>query len=277
MANLASNVNSAITRGGAKLGGLTKGITNFTKSITDPIQDLLGVKGELYTIGYIPYQPFNESSSLGKLGNKALRSGLGGGLMKAYNSAVSAVNQIPGINITAGTAVQNGITIDGFFRFESELGVDLPTYPIQYQTDINMHRIRKPDVVAMEVFISSYGRDDVITNVATEILNNDLVSLLTGVNGDTARIRRKLNELRWLMQVGKPFTLYTPHNLYENMVLTKIRPRNDEQTMDGWSGVLEFREMIYYTDAYDSKSRLTKKALSSAGASLVNTWKALIG
>jgi hypothetical protein len=276
MADIVSKVDSTISRGGAKLGGLTKGITKGIKSVTDPVQKLLGVKGELYTIGYIPWQPFDNDSFFGKAGNSLLSKGLGGGLMKAYNSALSTVNQIPGVNITAGSATQNGITIDGFFRFEGEMGVTLPTYPIQYRTDISMHRIRTPDTVAMEIFISSYGKDDVISNAVKEIMNNDLVSLLTGVSGDTARIRRKLNEFRWLMQTGKPFTLYTPHCVYENMVLTKIRPKNDEQTMDGWSGVLEFKEVIYYTDANDSKSRLTKKGLSKAGDSVINSFKELL-
>lgn len=271
MADIVSSINSSISRAGAKLGGITKGITSGIKSVTDPVQELLGVKGELYTIGYIPWQPFNQDTVGGKIGNKLLRGGLVGGLMKAYNSAS---NLIP-VSLP-GTAVQNGITIDGFFRFEGEMGVDLPTYPIQYQTDINMHRIRTPDTVAMEIFISSYGSDDIVTNAVTEVLNNDLVSLATGVNGNTARVRKKLNELRWLMQVGRPFQLYTPHCVYENMVLTKIKPKNDETSMDGWSGILEFKEMIYYTDTNDSKSRLTKKSLSQAGSSIVNSFKALL-
>jgi hypothetical protein len=46
--------------------------------------------------------------------------------------------------------------------------------------------------------------------------------------------------------------------------------------MDGWSGVLEFKEVIYYTDANDSKSRLTKKGLSKAGDSVINSFKELL-
>lgn len=267
MADFFSKVDSTISRGGAKLGGLTKGITKGIKSVTDPVQKLLGVKGELYTIGYIGNYFQDEYSFF--------RGGVLGGLLKAYQNAESIVNQAREKKQEL-SFVQNGITIDGFFRFEGEMGVDLPTYPIQYQTDINMHRIRTPDTVAMEIFISSYGSDDYLGDKITDVLNNDFVSLLTGVSGDTARIRRKLNEFRWLMQTGKPFTLYTPHCVYENMVLTKIHPKNDEQTMDGWSGVLEFKEVIYYTDANDSKSRLTKKSLSKAGENLTNTFKSLI-
>lgn len=269
MADIYAGVKSSITRGGAKLGGVTKGMTNAITSVTDPVQKLLGVKGQLYTIGYIGLR--QESGA-----KKIFRGGFAESLRKTYYSALDAVQRNSlgffGIDEKRG-AVQNGITIDGFFRFEGVMGVELPTYPIQYQTDINMHRIRTPDTVAMEIFISAYGSDDIVSDSIKELRNNDFVSLLAGEDGNTARIRRKLNELRWLMQAGKPFSLYTPHCIYENMVLTKIHPKNDEQTMDGWSGILEFKEIIYYTDANDTKSRVTKTALSPEANSVVSKFR----
>ena len=266
MADIYAGVKSSITRGGAKLGGITKGITNAITSVTDPVQKLLGVKGELYTIGYIG---FEEDSKFPKF----LQGGLVGSLAKTVFSVGGAFNRNFGTSLWE--SVQNGITIDGFFRFEGVMGVELPTYPIQYQTDINMHRIRTPDTVAMELFISAYGSDDIVSDSIKELRNNNLVSLLSGEDGNTARIRRKLNEFRWLMQAGKPFKLYTPHCIYENMVLTKIHPKNDEQTMDGWSGILEFKEVVYYTDANDTKSRVTKSALSPQANSVVAKFKSL--
>lgn len=270
MADIVSSINSSISRAGAKLGGITKGITSGIKSVTDPVQELQGVKGQLYTIGYIGLRPESGAKQIFRGGfiEEAIR--------KTYYSALDAAQRNSlgffGIDEKRG-AVQNGITIDGFFRFEGEMGVDLPTYPIQYQTDINMHRIRTPDTVAMEVFVSAYGSDDIVSDTVREIRNNNLVSLLTAESGNTARVRRKIDEFRWLMQTGKPFSLYTPHCIYENMVLTKIKPKNDETSMDGWSGVLEFKEIIYYTDVNDTKSRVTKRALSAAANSIYGTYK----
>lgn len=272
MADIYSGIKSSVTRGGAKIGGLTKGLTKAITSITDPVQELLGVKGELYTIGYIGLR---EEAGVKDI----FRGGLIGDLRKTYYNALSAIqrNELGFFGIDElRSAQQNGITIDGFFRFEGEMGVDLPTYPIQYQTDINMHRIRTPDTVAMEVFVSAYGSDDIVSDTIREVRNNNLVSLFAGEDGNTARVRRKLDEFRWLMQVGRPFTLYTPHCIYENMVLAKIRPKNDEQTMDGWSGVLEFKEMIYYTDSNDSQSRVSKRPLSAQANSVVSKFKSLI-
>lgn len=266
--NTVGGINSTITRGGTKLGDLTGGLTSGIKSITDPVEELFGVKGELYTIGYIAAE-FQEKSPL-------LSNGLTGGLIKAYQNAAGMANQF-GADIGFGMPLQNATTVDGFFRFEGDMGVELPTYPIQFQTNINMHRIRTTDVVSTEIFISSRAKDDPLEAATQIITNNDFVSLLTGVSGDVARVRRKINELRWLQNNGQPFLYYTPHCVYENMLLKRIRPKNDEQTMDGFSAVLEFQEVIYYTDANDSTSRRNKKPLSEPGNAVVESIKQITG
>lgn len=274
LASLTGKANSLVGRGGAKLNDLTGGLTKGIKSWTDPISELMGVKGELYTIGYIAAE-WQESSPM-------LQNGLVGGMIKAYQNAASQVNSLLGAagldsDITKfGLPVQNATTVDGFFRFEGNMDVQLPSYPIQFQTNINMQRIRNPDVVSAEIFISSRMSDDIVEKTSRILSDNNLISLATGTDGDQARVRRKINELRWLQNNGRPFTYYTPHCVYENMVLKSIKPKNDEQTMDGFSAVLTFQEVIYYTNVYDSTSRRSKKALSAAGQGIVTNAKQIL-
>lgn len=256
-----------LTRANVSLGGLTKGITGAITSITNPIQELFGVKGELYTIGYIAAD-WQDASPL-------LKNGLLGGLIKTWHNVARSVSQFFS-DVPMGGQTQDGITIDGFFNFASEMSVSIPENPLMYDTPIADHRIRTPDAVSMDVFINAYASDDVLEEASRLITDNDLVSLLTGTSGNTARVRRKLNEFRWLQNQGRPFTLYTPHGVFENMLLQKITAKNDHETMDGWAGTLVFREVVYYTDAFDGTQKSTKKALSSTADSFYNSLKSII-
>ena len=254
----------AISKAGVKLGGLTKGITGAINSVVSPVQELFGVKSEIYTIGYIPAD-WQESNPL-------LQNGLIGGLVRTVQNANRMSDGALG---DWAKPKQYGTTIDGFFDFESTFEVDLPENPMMYDTPITDHRVRKPDQCVMNVFVSSYKSDDVLEEASKLITNNDLVSMVTGTSGDTARIRRKLNELRWLQTRGRPFRLYTPHGILENMVISKITPKNDEQTMDGFAARVEFREIVYYKDVYDTSSRVSKKDLSSTSKSFFNSMKSI--
>lgn len=257
-----------ISKAGVKIGGLTKGVTGAINNVVSPVQELFGVKSEIYTIGYIPAE-YQESNPL-------LQNGLVGGLMKTVQNFDRMIggyaSEWTGLNLQP---TQYGTTIDGFFDFESTFEVDLPENPMMYDTPITDHRVRKPDQCVMNVFVSSYKSDDVLEEASKLITNNDLVSMVTGTSGDTARIRRKLNELRWLQTRGRPFRLYTPHGILENMVISKITPKNDEQTMDGFAARVEFREIVYYKDVYDTSSRVSKKDLSSTSSSFWNSMKGI--
>lgn len=268
MEDIATSANNILSRGGVKLGGLTKNITKGIKSVTGPVEKLLGVKGPIYTIGYIARE--FKSDTPNWLVNNGLTRGLYQAITNVGDSAASLRDR------TTGLALQNGTTIDGFFSFSGNMEVSLPSYPIQLGSDINMQRVRKPDTLSMEIFISSHKSDDILERSARVITDDGLTSLITGKSGGQARIERKLNELRWLNQSGRPFRLYTPHCIYENMVLARIKPTNDEQTMDGWSGTLDFKEIIYYSDAKDTTSRKSKKELSNASKSIIQKFSQVL-
>ena len=253
------------------------GFKNFTDSI-DAINDIadmfsgaFGVKSPYLTIGEISATNWLDTSTYGQLVNA---SGLGG--------AVRAVQ-----NIIYGEN-QQGVIIDCLGDVSGESSVEFTSNPMMYITNgVVDTRIRQPARVNATIGISNYLADDILgdlLNVGTRALGNlgnGIVNQL--LNGGQTRAQAALYRLRWLMENGKPFTVYTPHGMYENMLIKSIKPRTTDQSMDMLYADIEFQEAIMYTYYREDSAELKKSsipmrtAINSTGNTTVSKTLSKIG
>jgi hypothetical protein len=61
------------------------------------------------------------------------------------------------------------------------------------------------------------------------------------------------------MENGKPFTVYTPHGYYENMLIQSLSPRTDESNMDMLLCDITYQEAIL-SAPYSSRDDLANRA-----------------
>lgn len=249
----------------------TDGFKNLTDTISavndisDMFSGLFGVKAPYLTIGEIQQTDWLDSSTAGKYLSAA---GLGG--------AVRAVQ-----NLVYGTE-QQGVIIDCLGDVSGETSVEFTSNPMMYITNgVIDSRIRQPARVNAVVGISNYLADDILgdlLNVGTRALGNlggGIVNQL--LNGGSTRAQAALYRLRWLMENGKPFTLYTPHGVYENMLIKSIKPRTTDATMDMLYADIEFQEVIMYTYYRNSVVDLQKSSIPARlSLSNANTGNATI-
>jgi len=217
--------------------------------VSDMFATALGVKAPYLTIGEIQASSWLDDSTYGQYASAA---GFGG--------AVRAIQ-----NLVYGTE-QQGVIIDCLGDVSGETSVEFTTNPMMYMTNgVVDTRIRQPAKVNAVVGISNYLADDILgdlLNVGTRALGNlgnGIVNQL--LNGGSTRAQAALYRLRWLMENGKPFTLYTPHGTYENMLIKSIKPRTTDSTMDMLYADIEFQEVIMYTYYRSDVSELKKSSI----------------
>lgn len=231
------------------------GVKQFTDTvsalneISDMFSNVFGIKAPYLTIGEIQASNWLDDSIYGQYASAA---GLGG--------AVRAVQ-----NIVYGTE-QQGVIIDCLGDVSGDTSVEFTSNPMMYITNgVVDTRIRQPAKVNAVVGISNYLADDILgdlLNVGTRALGNlgsGVVNQL--LNGGCTRAQAALYRLRWLMENGKPFTLYTPHGTYENMLIKSIKPRTTDATMDMLYADIEFQEVIMYTYYRSDVSELKKSSI----------------
>ncbi len=228
------------------------GFKDFTDTISavndaaDMFSGLFGVKAPYLTIGEIQRTNWLDSSNTGKYLSAA---GVG--------ASVRAVQ-----NLVYGTE-QQGVIIDCLGDVSGETSVDFTSNPMMYMTNgIVDTRIRQPARINAVVGISNYLADDVLgdlLNVGTRALGNLGSGVINQLlNGGATRAQAALYRLRWLMENGKPFTVYTPHGMYENMLIKSIKPRTTDTTMDMLYADIEFQEVILYSYYRESTTDLKK-------------------
>lgn len=118
-------------------------------------------------------------------------------------------------------------------------------------------RVRKPTTVKAVVAVSNYLSDDLIGSVAntvSQLLGNITTQWFNDLlyDGNT-RAQHALYKLRWLMENGTPFTLYTPHGIYYNMLIESLTPKTDQNTMDCLMCEITFREVIMWRPYFANK------------------------
>lgn len=209
---------------------------NTASAVADTISNSLGNRSPYYIIGEIP-----EEAEWGKTSEKYL--GAVGGAVRAISKLVSGV-------------VQEGVIIDCLGDVDGESSVEFTQNPIMYVTNsVTDSRMRKPATVNAVVAVSNYNSDSIIEQAvnslagSADITGGWLTNVLTSnlFYGGNTRAQYALYRLRWLMENGNPFTVYTPHGIYENMLIKSIKPRTDATKMDMLYATIEFEEMIMYT------------------------------
>lgn len=227
--------------------GLLAGVrtqVNAAKAIGESITNALGVRSPYYVIGEIPSEDaFNPA------------------IKTVYN--FSALGGIIRAVQALKTTEQEGVIIDCLGDVSSTISVEFTKNPLLYQSSTVIDsRVRKPTVVKATVAVSNYLSDDLVGSVASGGINSifgafglaDLGQVVGNelmYDGNT-RAQKALYNLRWLMENGRPFTVYTPHGFYENMLIRSLEPKTTETSMDMLLCDITFEEAIMYRPYFTS-------------------------
>lgn len=214
-----------------------RGTINTVSSMAATLSESLGNKNPYYIIGEVP----SEKDDVGSWSEKHL--GSAGGIVRAVTKLIY-------------TPSQEGVIIDCLGDVDGESAVEFTQNPIMYVTgSVTDSRVRKPATVSAVVCVSNYRSDTVIEESVSsisgglDIAGGWMTRVLTSnlFYGGNTRAQYALYRLRWLMENGIPFTVHTPHGIYENMLIKSIRPRTDDTKMDMLYATIEFEEIIMYT------------------------------
>ena len=238
--NLNNNV-SGYSMGTGGLLSRTK-INEYT-TVAETITNALGTRSPYFKIGEIPADNWwnrnRVSDYLGKFGN--------------VTRAVSELIDGP---------VQEGVIIDCLGEMAGNIAIDITTNPILFKgNQVADGRLRTPNTLKVVVAVSNYNNDDIIGMAVDTLAALDTTGILQSSanmlqgNGNT-RAQIALYKLRGLQEQGQPFKVYTPHGIYENMVIKAIEPITNEGTMDMLFASITFVEIIYaqpyYSNAKDA-------------------------
>ena len=147
---------------------------------------------------------------------------------------------------------QLGVIIDGLGDMDGTMSVEFTSNPTYFMNSTTTdQRYRKPTTLRMTVMVSNYLTDNLAGDVLNGVSALDPTGLLSNVSdvllyGGNTRAQAALYKLRWLMENGEPFTVHTPHGIYENMLIKSLKPTTDASKMDMLYCDIEFQEMLFY-------------------------------
>lgn len=152
------------------------------------------------------------------------------------------------VSYFTGDLQQGGVIIDGFDNFRGDISVALPDNPVMYRTSVSDQVVRNPNRVSMRVYVDLMHTDDIVQNIK-QMFVNSLGGLggtiLNAVTGEKLnRAQKALEGLQWIQENGNPFKVYTPHKVYENMMIEKITPINDQKMNEILAADITFKEII---------------------------------
>lgn len=199
----------------------------------------LGVRNDMYYIGRI-----------------STNSGLTG-----WKDLDNSINKIKAVY--TGKGQEKGVIIDGFDNFKSDINVALPSQPVMYSTDITNQRVRNPNSLTMRIYVSNLNSDDILGGFLEDIKN-----LAQTFYSTKKRSMVALENLQWIQEQGKPFKVYTPVKVYENMLIEKINPVSDKTTNDMLVADITFREIVFARPLGD----ISKESARTAPSEIVNTF-----
>lgn len=243
-------------------GNSLLGVANYVDIATDvasEISNALGYRAPMYTIGEIPAEGTEEVS-------KWLPDSLGN-VVRAIGDAISGNEQ-------------DGVIIDGIEDFSGSFKMDLPKNAMLYRSSgITDQRVRTPCECKMKVYVSNYLSDDLLGSITNQVNALDPTGLLSKVtdnllrSGGNTRAQNALYKLRSIQETGKPFRVYTPHCVYENMILKDITISTDADTMDTLVAELTFVELLMYApNGTISKMADRKSVVKTDQQGLLRQW-----
>lgn len=147
---------------------------------------------------------------------------------------------------------QEGVIIDGIGDVQGEFSVDLTSNPAFYKAShVIDHRYRNPARLKQIVMVSNYLDDNLLDSLLSGVSALDPTGAI-GVaknylshSGHT-RAQNALYKLVWLMENAKPFRVYTPHGIYDNMLIKSIHPLTDDKKMDMLYCEIQYQEIIFF-------------------------------
>ena len=240
---------------------------NEYRTIAETITNAFGNRSPYYIIGEIPEDNYitRYSKYFGQFG----------GAVRAVSDLITGKEQ-------------EGVIIDCLGDVSGQITMELTSNPILFKSsNVTDGRLRKPSVVKAVVGVSNYNNDDIIDMTVDTIsalidpIIKDPTGLLSDVantlinNGNT-RGQTALYKLRWLQENGQPFKVYTPHGMYENMVITSIEPITNAGTMDMLFANVTFTEIIYalpyYSKPGDTAAVPVRENVISTNADGITSW-----
>ena len=234
-------------RGVDKVAGAISDIQNV---LTD-LSSAVGVKNNMYVIGR--YEEDEKKDFWGRLASP---------ITNAWSRAVSYWG--------FGGDSQTGVIIDGFDNFKGDISVALPDNPVMYDTSVTDQVVRNPNRVSMRVYVDLMHTDDVVQNVLQSFANSFgglAGTIMNAVTGEKMnRAQKALNNLQWIQENGRPFKVYTPHKVYENMMIEKIAPINDQKMNEMLVADITFKEIVP-TQSLGAKNKSTARIAPSAYSS----------
>ena len=225
-------------------------IIDAAKDVAETIANTLGIRSPYFVIGEIPRMP----------GTKTIWSSQ----ERAALGVIRAVAQ--DFSLFAGGNEQEGVIIDCLGDINADISVEFTSRPIFYQSSTVIDsRVRKPVTIKATVAVSNHLSDDLRGQALTQAANLDATGALELAKnellyGGNTRAQYALYKLRWLMENGKPFTVYTPHGYYENMLIQSIKPRTTAESLEMLLCDIVYQEAIL-TAPYGSKADLEKRSL----------------
>lgn len=201
------------------------------KDINDTIENAFGARAPMYKIGDI--------SGLDELDTSNWVPSPVKGLVRAV------VN-------TFGEPKQDGVIIDGIGDADGSISVSFTKNPVIFRgNEVIDNRFREPMSLRMTVMVSNYLNDDITGTLTDSIAGLDPTGIIGEAKnllayGGNTRAQHALYRLRWLAENAKCFNVYTPHGVYENMLIKSLKPQTNSNTMDMLYCDIEFQEMIMY-------------------------------
>ena len=223
---------------------LSSAISNVQNILTD-LSNAAGSKNNMYIIGRYEEDLSDVDTFLGRLQQRA---------NQRITRAVSYW--------TGNDSTQNGVIIDGFDNFHGDISVALPDNPVMYDTSVVDQVVRNPNRLAMRVYVDLLHTDDIVQNVLQSVANSfaglggTIMNAITGEQMN--RAQKALNNLQWIQENGRPFKVYTPHKVYENMMIEKISPLNDQKMNEILVADITFKEIIP-TQSLGTKNKTTAR------------------
>lgn len=236
----------------------TSAISNIQNILTD-LSHAAGMKNNMYVIGRYE-EPIDENTTfLGRLGQQADRY---------VSRAISYWTGDPN--------TQNGVIIDGFDNFRGDISVALPDNPVMYDTSVVDQVVRNPNRVSMRVYVDLMHTDDIVQNVLQSFANSFAGlsgTILNAITGEKMnRAQKALSGLQWIQENGRPFKVYTPHKVYDNMMIEKIAPINDQKMNEILAADITFKEIIP-TQSLGYQNKTTARiAPSNSVSTAVKAW-----
>ena len=214
-----------------KIDKLTGAIGDVQNVLSD-LSGALGMKDNMHIIGRIEQTGTDDFNS----------DFIGRTLKQIKTKAVTAISYF------TGNLQQGGVIIDGYDNFRGDISVALPDMPVMYQTAVTDQVVRNANRISMRVYVDLMHTDDIVQNIKQVFANSlgglggTIMNALTGEKLN--RAQKALEGLQWIQEYGAPFKVYTPHKVYDNMMIEKIAPVNDQKMNEILAADITFKEII---------------------------------